>query len=218
MAAVQCVRVGRGRFHVELVNDMRFLFALFLLVGSPLSEAGQEVYRFREANPLSQTSGEMGYAKLNIDEPQLHRGERYSVEYTFYNTRGSYWLYNWAFNGLVPLPGQLAIYDSKKEYIGDLLRFVGGSRRTVGDNDWVFLHEGSHLGRRIELTAGYVPGTPYDSMRNLLPAGHYYIQLILYRAFLSPNPTHLEGDKPDFYKTFDRSELLRSNAIEIDIS
>jgi hypothetical protein len=148
---------------------------------------------------------------------RLRRGERYAFEYTFYNTGGGYWVYNCFFNRLVALPGQLAIYDSKKEYVGDLIQFEGGSQKGLGDDDWLFLYGGSHVGTGIGFTAGYVPMTKYGSTSNLLPAGQYYVQLILYKAFLTPNLSRIVGDKPDFYKTFDRSEAVRSNAVRVEI-
>ena len=196
---------------------MRIIILILMLAFSSHRVASQESYKFHEATPLNLSSGERGYAKLSFDDGKPRRGERYIVEYSFYNTSGSYWVYNCFFNRLIPLPGQLAIYDSNKEYIGDLLRFEGGSQKGVADGDWLFLYGGSHVGTNIGFRAGYVPLTKFGSMGSLLPAGRYYIQLILYKAFLSTNPSHLLGDKPDFYKTFDRSEVIRSNAIQIEI-
>lgn len=199
------------------MNCMR-IFILILMLAFPSNRvASQESYKFHEATPLNLSSGERGYAKLSLDERKLPRGEISAVQYTFYNTNGSFWVYNGFFNALIPLPGQLAIYDSNKEYIGDLIRREGGSRRGPGDADWLFLYGGSLVGTNIGFRTGYVPGTKYGSMGNLLPAGRYYLQLVLYKAFLSTNPSHLLGDKPDFYKTFDRSEGMRSNAIQIEI-
>ncbi|HXG67585.1 MAG TPA: hypothetical protein VNO70_20955 [Blastocatellia bacterium] len=137
--------------------------------------------------------------------------------YTF-QAIGSYAVFNWQFNRLKSLPGQLAIYDASKQYIGDLLAWEGGSRAGISDDDWTFFYGETYVGKPLDFTAGYVPLTKYGSRGNLLPAGTYYIQLILYRAFLSPNPFRTLGDKIDFYKTFDRSELCRSNAIKIEIA
>lgn len=196
---------------------MRIVILIVMMTFPSLLVAGQQSYKFREATSLSLSSGESGYAKLTLDEGRLRRGERYAVDYSFRNTNGSYWVYNCFFNRLVPLPGELAIYDSNKEYIGDLIRFEGGSRKGVSDADWLFLYGGSHVGTGIGFRAGYVPLTKFGSMGSLLPPGRYYIQLILYKAFLSTNPSHLVGDKPDFYKTFDRSEAIRSNVIQIEM-
>ena len=146
---------------------------------------------------------------LELKDQQLKRDETYSVEYTFYVTNSSYDVYNWQFNGLLPLPGQLALYNEKKEYVGDLLSWQGGSQRTPSDGDWTFLYGGSHVGSSL--------GVRFGRVSEKLPVGTYYIQLILYNAFLSPNPQRILGKPIDFYKSFDRSELCRSNAIKLDV-
>ena len=196
---------------------MRIVDLILMLTFAPNPVASQESDRFHEEAPLNLPTGEKGYARLSSTEGKLSRGERYSVEYTFYVTSGSYWVYNWSFNGLIPFPGQLAIYDSEKKYIGDLLRFEGGSQRRPEDDDWLFLYGGSHVGTNLRFRAGYVPMTKHGSMSDLLPAGSYYIQLLLNKAFLSPNPSRMLGDKLDFYKTLDRSVIIRSNAIQIEL-
>jgi hypothetical protein len=200
------------------MSQLKIIGIATILILAPMMAVGQEAFPFREETRLSQSSGEAGYTKLTLKEPQLRRGELASVDYTFYNTNGSYWVYNWGFNRLVPLPGQLAIFDSNRKYLGDLIRFEGGSQKAVGDSDWLFLYDGSHVGTQIAFRAGYLPMTKYGSMNTLLPNGHYFIQLILYKAFLSDNPSRIQGDnKPDFYKTFDRSEAIRSNVVAIEI-
>jgi hypothetical protein len=189
-----------------------------ILILAPTMATAQTVFPFREETRLSLTNGEAGYTKLTLKEAQLRRGELASVDYTFYNTSGSYWVYNWNFVRLVPLPGQLAIYDSDKKYIGDLIQWEGGSQKAVADRDWLFLYDGSHVGTAIAFRAGYVPMTKYGSMNSLLPAGQYFIQLILYKAFLSDNPSRIEGNnKPNFYKMFDRSEAIRSNVVALEV-
>jgi hypothetical protein len=95
---------------------------------------------------------------------------------------------------LKPLPGQLVIYDENKKYIGDLIGWSGGSRSGVSDDDWTFLYGETFLGKPMGFRAGLVPNTKYDSLGNLLPQGTYYIQLLLYRAFLSPNPFRTVGE------------------------
>lgn len=199
------------------VNRMRIVILILLMTFAPCAAAGQEHAKLREEMPFKLSSGESGYAKIEIKRRRLRRGELYAVKYTFYNTGAAYRVYNCFFNRLIPLPGQLAIYDSNKEYVGDLIRFEGGSQRRVEDDDWLLLYGGSHVGANIGFRAGYVPQTKYWNMENLLPAGRYFIQLILYKAFLSPNPYRLIGEKLDFYKTFDRSEVIRSNVIEVEM-
>ena len=162
------------------------------------------------------SGNDKGRVELRLEKLRLRRGELYDAQFIFYNTNSSYWVYNPFFNRLILLPGQLAIYDADKKYVGEL-KFDTGSQRSPGDTDWVFLWGGSHIGTRIGFRAGYLPGTKYWNMNNLLPAGRYYVQLILYKAFLTVNPRYLAGEKIDFYKTFDQSELCRSSAIEVEL-
>jgi hypothetical protein len=184
---------------------------------TPIFAAGQKRFPFREEMPLSLSSGEKGHAELSLPERTLQRGKRYTADYTFRNTGGGYWVYNPLFMRLIPLPGQLAIYNSKKEYVGDLIEWEGGSQKGVTADDWFFLYDGSHVGTGLDFTAGYVPMTRNGSMNSLLPPGQYFIQLILYKSFLSEMPKYVLGNRPNFYKTFDRSEIARSNVIPVEI-
>jgi hypothetical protein len=154
---------------------------------------------------------------MSCKQTSFRRGETYQIKYTFHALNGSYAVYNWQFNSLKPLPGQLAIFDAQKQYIGDLIKYTHGSQSGIKDDDWTFLYGESYIGKPLGFRAGLVPGTKYFAMERLLPVGTYYIQLILYRAFISPNPFRVEGEKIDFYKTFDRSELCRSNVIKTEI-
>lgn len=160
-------------------------------------------------------NGETGRVQIVIENATLRRGEAATVDFTFFNTNGSYWVYNWRFMRLIPLPGQLAIYDSEKHYIGDLIKWERGSRKGVGDDDWLFLVGPCHFGEPIGFRVGYVPLTKYGTERNLLPPGNYFIQLILYKAFFSINPSTIIGDnKPKWYDT---AEAARSNVLSIQI-
>lgn len=181
----------------------------------PLLAVGQ-TFPYREEHDFALGS-DKGQVSIKLDQTVLRRGETYRVQYTFDELNSSFAVYNWQFIRLKPLPGQLAIYDANKQYIGDLIAFSGGSQAGITDDDWTFLYGESHLGKPLGFRAGLVPNTRYDSIKNLLPTGTYYIQLIMYKAFLSPNPFRVEGERIDFYKTFDRSELCRSNAIKIEI-
>ncbi len=187
-----------------------------LLLNTIAFSVTQDQTSFRDAKPVL-AGDDRGKAELKLGSNKLQRGELFAVEYTFYNTNSNHSVYNPFFNRLKPLPGQLAIYDASKRYLGDLIKYEGGSQALIGDSDWVFLSEGSHIGSRIGFRAGYVPMTKHGSMGELLPVGKYYIQLILYKVFLSANPGRVEGNQPDFYKTFDKSELCRSNLIEISL-
>lgn len=182
--------------------------SLILLILSCSATLCAQTFPFREEYPFVQ-GGDEGRVMLELKDHRLKPDETYSVEYSFYVTNGSYGVYNWQFIRLLPLPGQLALYNDKKEYAGDFLHWDGGSQRTPADGDWTFLYGGAHVGSSLEIRFGRVA--------EKLPAGTYYIQLILYKAYLSPNPHRILGEPIDFYKTFDRSELCRSNVIKVEI-
>lgn len=187
---------------------------LIAIIFPPL--AGGQTFPYRDQHSFALGS-DKGQVSIKLDQIVLRRGLTYRLQYTFDVINSSYAVYNWQFISLKPLPGQLAIYDVNKQYIGDLIAFDGGSQAGISDDDWTFLYGESHIGKPLGFRAGLVPNTRYDSTGDLLMPGTYYIQLIMYKAFLSPNPFRVEGKKIDFYKTFDRSELCRSNAIKIDI-
>ena len=187
--------------------SMRVLLLISLILSCSAIMYGQ-TFPFRGEYPFAR-GDDKGRVMLEMKDQRLKRDETYSAEYTFYVTNGSYDIYNWQFIGLLPLAGQLAIYDERKEYVGDLLYWAGGSQRVIAAGDWMFLYGGSHVGRSLRVRFERMPQKP--------PAGTYYIQLILYKAFISPNPNRIVGDPVDFYKTFDRSELCRSNVIKVDV-
>jgi hypothetical protein len=196
---------------------MKLILLAIILALTPFLAYGQEQLLFRDETKLKFSSGESCYAKLALEKAALRRGEAYAVEYTFYNACGVYWIYNFSFNGLLRQPGKLAIYDADKKYIGDLIDFEVGSRRGENHSDWVYFAQGTQISSKIRFKAGYVPLTKYGLLGELLPSGRYYVQLILYKAFFSDNPNNLGDDKPSSNKKFDKSEAIRSNAIEIQI-
>ena len=207
---------GQLRRYLTFFIKMRLLvFSAVILAISQVTIQGQG-FQYGDKRDFA-VGSDKGEVSIKLDDPILERGESYSVEYTFHVTNSSYDVYNWQFISLIPLPGQLAIYDANKKYIGDLIAFTQGSRRGVSDDDWIFLYGGTRVGRVLGFRAGSVPMTAYNSEGNWLPTGEYYIQLILYKAFLSPNPYRLLGEKIDFYKTFDRAELCRSNVLKVQL-
>jgi hypothetical protein len=197
----------KGAAPVRKINIV--LIAAILPFPHSASQA-QSALPLQPEKRLNLSGGEQGHATLTTKQTRLHLGETSSVDYTFYNTRSSYWVYNWNFIRLVPLPGKLAIYDAEKRYLGDLIRFTSGSRTTVGSNNWLFLYEGSHVGTSINFKVGYIYG---DRVRNRLTPGRYFIQLILSEAFFS-NPQQVRWDSK---AAFLNTEAIRSNVIAIEI-
>jgi hypothetical protein len=186
---------------------MKTIAALIaILIGAGLSY-GQTTFPYREKTDVDDASRK-AEVTIEIAEKVLRQNETYTIKYTFH-ALNSYEVYNWQFNQLLPLPGQLVIYDENMRYMGDLIAFSGGSRRMVSDTDWTFLWGGSFVGTTLSFRAGNVPNNPGTG---LLSPGTYYIQLVLYRAFLSPRL-----DPPTFHDKFDTSELFRSNAIRVTI-
>ncbi len=155
-----------------------------------------------------------GEVTIKADSRTLKRDQSHRIKYTFHSL-GSHDVYNWQFNRLLPLPGQLAIYDADRRYLGNLIAFRFGSQRGISGEDWSFLYGESYVGKPIEFRVDHIWNSKYDV--DLLPVGTYYIQLVLHKVFFSVSPFRTLGDKPDFYENFDRSELCRSNAIRIEI-
>lgn len=194
---------------------MKFVLLILMFI-CPMLTYGQTVM-YQDKSDFANNSGK-GEVIIELDNTTLRRGDIYRIKYTFHDISGSYAVYNWQFSHLLPLPGELAIYDFNKQYIGDLISWYGISRGRVRNDDWTFLHDETFLGTLLEFRAGsMVPHTKHRLMDNLLPTGTYYVQLILYKAFISENPFRMLGAKVDFYKTFDRSELCRSNVLKIEI-
>ena len=188
-------------------NYMKLAKLLFLLFIYVPSVCGQ-TFAFRDQSEFVDGS-ERGKVVLKLENRVLSRSAISHAEYTFYVTNSSYSVYNWQFNLLIPLPGQLALYNEKKEYLGNIMLWETISRSAVTDKDWTFLFGGSHVGSKL--------GVCLSGIAQNLPAGKYSIQLILYRAFIALSPFRTEGQPIDFYKNFDKTELCRSNAIEIEI-
>jgi hypothetical protein len=164
-----------------------------------------------------------GSATITVDKPAVALGAKFEVDIRFRNGGGGDDFYNPFFNHLVPLPARLAIFDSQHKYLGDLLRWEGGSRRSPGINEWAWIPGECYVGCSERFRAGYVPGTVHGVMSNLLPPGTYYLQMIYFKAFASTNPARLESNPPTdvrervakFLKTFDCGELFRSNVATI---
>jgi hypothetical protein len=143
------------------------------------------------------------------------RGTPYSIEIEFHNAGEGKQFYNVFFNRGVPLAAQLAIFNSEKEYLGDLLYREKISRKSIDASDWTFLPSGSYVGIKLDLMGANIFNPKYGDKVHLLEAGTYYIQMIFYRAFVWPNLFGVDKEKTDLYKNFDKQELFRSNVIRI---
>src|SRR5436853_5641939 len=140
---------------------MRTHLSTTLVIISTCFVAFGQGFKFAGEHPFN-LGGDQGKVEITLDETVLHQGEWYGVYFRFTNTNSSYNVYNWQFVSLIPLPGQLAIYDSNQDYLGDLIAFEMGSRKSPGANDWTFLYGGSNVGRSVGFRAGRVPLTKYS--------------------------------------------------------
>ena len=197
------------------VLPMRILIALISITLLLHVVAEGQAFPYREQIAFTMGS-DKGEVTIQSEKDVIRKGETYSLRYTFHVINSSYAVYNWQFVSLKPLPGQLAIYDSNKQYLGNLSAFTGGSQAGISDDDWTFFYGETFVGKPLAFRAGLIPNTKYD-WDHRLPSGEYYIQLIMYKAFISSNPFRLVGEKIDFYKTFDRTELCRSNVLKIQL-
>ena len=107
------------------------------------------------------------------------------------------------------MPASLAVFDDKKNYIGNLLEWKGGSRSLNVPDDWINIPSGSYVGTTISERSGQL-----DSKRLL--AGTYYLQMIYNKSFIAPQPNNRK-QVLEFYKKFDESELFRSNVLQIKL-
>ena len=164
-----------------------------------------------------------GYATLSLKKTKVEIGKEFSIDIRFTNECGGGYFYNLFFDPRIRPPAKLAIYNSKKEYIGDILGGMRslGCRRTISE-DWIPLPY-CYVGTHLIFKAGYVPGTAYASNYNLLPPGEYYLQMIYYESFVSPLHVMLRNPKKykkdiiqKYYKDFiKKKELFSSNAVKI---
>lgn len=173
-------------------------------------------FKFAEEHPFKSGISQ-GKVEISLDQSVLQKGKLSHLDYRFTNTNGSYQIYNWKFMRGLDLPGQLVIYDSNHNYIGNLLDSVWESRGRAQLTDWITLDGGSYVGASLGFRVGSARLTKYMA-EGSLPTGTYYIQLVLYRAFVSERPYLTEEVVEDLRRKFDRSELCRSNVIKVEIT
>ena len=197
----------------------RMLIPILMTALAVQTLRGEEEFRFVEKHDLGVGSYK-SYATLKAEQPSVQIGKFLTVDISFFNTSGGDYFYNPFFCRLIPLPAQLALYDSQKKYVGDLIEWLDGSQRPVLSSDWTFVYGDSHVGTKIRI--------PIPEMRvsgfKMVP-GDYFVQMIFYNSFTALNPARIVSTPPrdenawleEFYKKFDRRELFRSNPIKITV-
>jgi len=179
---------------------------------TPPTESNEEIYAFHE-EPAGHDS-----VQISIENPKLQRGQWYSIEYCFHAWKGGNEVYNGFFEMLRTHPGQLAVYDADRKYLGDAINDnMHGSHIGTSSGDWFYLREGNYIGAKISFMLGGSGNVPIE-----LPPGKYYLQLILYKAFFSIPPAS-DGPMPtmsDAYSSsgFNRYPAARSNVLEVELS
>lgn len=192
------------------------IFVLFILI-SIQTLFSQKQYSFSEN--LSNDTGNIDLEiKLEIAENELKSNKRYNVKYSIHNKNTSFYVYNPFFNGLIQYPAQLVIYDADKKYIADLIQHTGGSRKGIGNEDFVYLLHDSVVGGRLSFIAGKTAwGQEIPSSKN----NKYFLQMVFHKGFLfAPSTLVLKNKKyqPYFYVHFFDTECCRSNILEIKIN
>src|SRR5262245_21879898 len=123
------------------------LTALLCLI-CPGIVAGQSLVYQDKTDCVNGGEGK-GDVTIKADSHTFRRDQSHRINYTFHSL-GSYAVYNWQFIRLKPLPGQLAIYDADKRYLGDLIAWIGGSQSGISSDDWSFLYGESYVGKPLD--------------------------------------------------------------------
>lgn len=189
------------------------LAALFVVNSLSFAQNTPEVV-FAEAQNLK-SGASAGVATLMVEKSTVKLGEKFTVDIRFFNSGCGDDFYNTFFNPLIPFPAQLAIYDGDKKYLGDLLAWEKFSQISVTASNWTSIASDSYVGSILgPFTAGnFPPNGP-----GKIPAGDYYIQMIYNKTYIVANPAMTTDEKTalaNFYTNFDRSELFRSNVVQL---
>jgi hypothetical protein len=202
----------------------RVFFALVALLAQdpevPLPRA--PTFAYRDAYSLEYGFSHRGEAKLDVSDAELPIGEKFTIELRFVCNGGSNWFYNPFFSGLAPYPAAIIVYDAEKNYVGDYLYLIGGSRTRPSSRDWIYvLGSNGTIGAEFQRIAGRVPGTRSASRATPLPPGTYYLQAVYFNAFIGlnreSNTLYAPERTDELMRHFDTNELFRSNVVEIKL-
>jgi hypothetical protein len=195
------------------------LFSLACVSAAPIAEyPAKAAYPLKSGNSIIQ-----GWAVLSITGQDFRAYDRAFFEIRFYSSTsgGGGSLYNPCFDPTLPYPAALAVFDAENRYVGDYLSLFSHSHRVIGPAAWTSVPAGSVIGGVIQQIAGWVPAPGENRVKKALPPGTYYVQAIFYNAFIgfdSRVPRRFSPeDSAEMNGHFDKSELFRSNAVEIHI-
>ncbi len=173
---------------------LTLLFAAAIAWGYPVSACENPIEQdykvLHKSYPLSNGKYK-GVAILSMDVKAARVGDRFKIEITFKNTADQ------AYDVLDPhlvsrgvFVAVLAIYDAKRDYIGNLLTPVYGTSVTtdIGFSEWCRIEPCEAVYRPVYCTAGIVGGTNHIHSNVGLPPGTYYIQAVYQDRFASSCP------------------------------
>lgn len=182
-------------------------------------------YPFRDGYPIPKLGswGHSGHSVLSLPSRLLRQGQRFNVDIRLYNDGGVGDFFNVYWNGLLPLPGGLALYDGRKRFVCDLLTNSGGSRVTTDRGAWTGIPTSCFAGMVFSASLPSLSGlgAPFHP----LPAGTYYVQVIYAPLAVAPPDVNMffskfiRGDAPSGGQA-DASpsrEEFRSNAVKVTV-
>ena len=153
-----------------------------------------------------------GRVVLSLANPVLERGQDFQLDVRFTNEEWGGPFFNvFLHNRGAAMPASLAIFDEKKNYLGNLLQWMGGSRQRNTPDDWIRIPAGTYVGMSLSQRAGL-----FGFRLEPLPAGNYYLQMVYNKSFIAPRPANPEK-MLEFYNNFDRTELFRSNTLKVQL-
>ncbi len=126
-------------------------------------------------------------------------------------------IFNPTFDRMREPPIGVLVFDKDHNFLCDILKASTISQNVAGEGNYFFGEAGSRVGRQFVLDI--------TDVRKHLKKDYLdciYLQMVCYKGLLSfdkvASNTSDGKDFVNFYSTFDRSELARSNVVSLDMS
>jgi hypothetical protein len=188
---------------------------------------GVEPLPWREASAVENDRDAIAVCTISAPKDcKIRAGEKLPITYRIEAIR-SVTLYNVFVDGRIPVPFELAVFDPRHEYVGNLLAETPGvsSERPTGLSDWIALQPGAFVGRQAQIRTMRAEDKPDPKRgRPVLPPGKYLAQLVVSERLFSGCPaagldevTWNEWERKWRDRKFPR-DYLRSNIVEFEIS
>lgn len=155
-------------------------------------------------------------AMLTLDQTKIVKEGHVTINIAFQNLGAGREVYNPFLDDRLPLPAVLAVYDSNKKYIGDMLRRDVGSFWRKGNGPWVVVPTLGVIGTSVisGFKIGNIPPTN-------LPPGTYYLQVIyvdMFRGVGVDGKTYGAQNGENFIGRGSVAPFLRSNVVQIELA